>query len=143
MYKLEIVRYNQFCFRSFIVNNTGYTVFTDICIGVEGTKKAVLVGTPATLSCKVTGLTAGEVNISWLPSNSGTVTTGSLDTSSGTQTSTLLIENPQSDQTYTCKVTSTTYTESPYSETEIALDTFSKYLGMREYLCSRYAAAVC
>ena len=95
-------------------------------------------GTPATLSCKVTGLTAGEVDISWLPSNSGTVTIGSLDTSSGTQTSTLLIENPQSDQTYTCKVTSTVYSESPDSETEIALDTFSKYLGIREYQCWRY-----
>ena len=125
----------------FIVYNTRYTVFTDNCIGVEGTKKVVLVGTPATLSCKVTGLTAG-VDISWLPSNSGSVTTGSLDTSSGTQTSTLIIENPQTDQTYTCKVTSTVYTESPYSETEIALDTFSKYLEISEYLCSRYAAGI-
>ena len=106
--------------------------------GVEGTKKAVIVGTPATLPCKVTGLTAGEVDISWLPSNSGTVNTRSLDTSSGSQTSTILIENPQTDQTYTCKVTSTVYTESPDSETEIALDTFGKYLGIREYQCWRY-----
>ena len=84
-------------------------------------------GTPATLSCKVTGLTAG-VDITWLPSNSGTVTTGSLDTSSGTQTSTLLIENPQTDQTYTCKVTSTVSAGSAESETTTDLDCFSKIL---------------
>ena len=113
-------------------------------ISTEGTKKAVLVGTPATLSCEVTGLTAG-VDISWLPSNSGTVNTGSLDTSSGTQTSTLRIENPQTDQTYTCKSTSTVSTGSAESETTTVLDTFSKFLGIEismQKFVSKYISRV-
>jgi hypothetical protein len=92
---------------------------------VESVSKAALVGTPATLTCKVTGLSS-NVEIAWLPSSSGIYTSEPLDANSGTQTSKLLIKNPESDKTYTCEVKSKLYPDSPLSRTDQHLDTFSK-----------------
>ncbi|XP_063691212.1 titin-like [Bolinopsis microptera] len=92
--------------------------------GVENLQKAVLVGDPAYLTCKLVGLSSNDVEISWLPSNSGTSTPGNLDTTTGVKISTLTISNPQTDNTYTCLVKSELYPDSPPSETEQRLDTF-------------------
>ena len=93
---------------------------------VESTSKAALEGAPATLTCKVTGL-SDAVEISWLPSNSGASVSGNLDTQTGTQISYLTIPSPQTDRTYTCVAKSVVHAHSPSSQTEQQLDTFSMY----------------
>ena len=100
-------------------------------LGVEASSKVALAGAPATLTCQVTGLAEDNaVEISWLPSNSGVSAGGNLD--SGTQTSTLIIDDPQTDKSYSCVVSSTLYQDSPESTTEQFLDIFSKFLWRRK-----------
>ena len=48
---------------------------------------------------------------------------GQLDGYNG-QTSTLIVDNPQNDEVYTCVVTSGQYTTSASSETIVHLNTF-------------------
>ena len=100
-------------------------------LDVEASSKVARAGAPATLTCRVTGLAEDNaVEISWLPSNSGVSAGGNLD--SGTQTSTLIIDDPQTDKSYSCVVSSTLYQDSPESTTEQFLDIFSKFLWRRK-----------
>ena len=90
-------------------------------------------GAPATLICKVVGLSGiNTVQFSWIPGNGGTSIDEILN--SDTQTSTLTIANPVVDKSYTCLVQSRDFPDSPVSETEHQLDVFSKYLMESELL---------
>ena len=96
-------------------------------LDVEASSKVALAGAPATLTCRVTGLAEdNDVEISWLPNDSGSPSDENPNTD--TQTSTLIIDDPQTDKSYTCVVSSTLYQDSPESKTEQFLDIFSKCL---------------
>ena len=91
-------------------------------------------GTAATISCVISGLT-NQIDVDWLHPTSGTslknvggyvIEQGTLETT--TQTSTLEIHGNMvtEDKTFTCKVSSSAYPNSPSSEIGVSLSVYGE-----------------
>ena len=102
---------------------------------VTALNKEVLTGTPAEISCKVTGLTAALKTVKWEKSDGTDVTSGVPGYTSyagifddGSQTTTLAVAGELNtvDSTYICRVTPSTRDDATEVSTEVTLDIFSK-----------------
>ena len=84
-------------------------------------------GVTTNISCVVTGISR-DISVEWMLGNETQSQTyaGSLNTTSGTQTSALTVSNPQRDEIYTCVVISGQYPSSEASQTLVTLNTYSK-----------------
>ena len=102
---------------------------------VTAVNKEVLTGTPAEISCNVTGLTAALQTVKWEKSDGTDVTTGKTGFSSqvkgigdGSQVTTLTVASAHNtvDTTYKCLVTPSTQDDTSEVSTNVKLNVFCK-----------------
>ena len=102
---------------------------------VTAVNKEVLTGTPAEISCKVTGLTAALKTVKWLRADGTDVADGVQGYTSnvgvfddGCQTTALTVAGEVNtvDSTYNCLITPATQDNATKVSTEVTLDIFSK-----------------
>ena len=102
---------------------------------VTAVNKEVLSGTPAEISCKVTGLTAALKTVKWEKSDGADVTSDVPGYTSndgifndGSQTTTLTVAGELNtvDSTYKCLITPSTPDHVAENSTEVTLNIFSK-----------------
>ena len=91
-------------------------------------------GTAATISCVISGRT-NQVDVDWLHSRSGTslkdvggytIEQGTLETTTQTSTLEILGTMVTEDKTFTCRVTSPTFPNSPSSEIGVGLSVYGE-----------------
>ena len=94
--------------------------------------RQVKTGTEVTLSCEISDLDTA-VSVEWVKDQKVITTDGQYTESagspvSGIQTATLVISgnNVVEDATYTCRVQSTDYDNSPTSDTEVLLEVYGE-----------------
>ena len=101
---------------------------------VTAVNKEVLTGTPAEISCKVTGLTAALKTVKWLRSDGTDVADGVKGYTSnggifddGSQTTTLTVagEVNTADMTYNCIITPSSQDDATEVSTAVTLNIFS------------------
>ena len=102
---------------------------------VTAVNKEVLIGTPAEISCKVTGLTAALKTVKWEKSDGTDVTSdvrgytstaGIFDNGSQTTTLTVAGEVNKVDSTYNCLITPSTQDNATEISTAVTLNIFCK-----------------
>lgn len=88
-------------------------------------------GTTATISCVITEISS-RMNLEWWAS-SGKIDTGNSDyiqdlgtMTAGKQTATLVAKVPTKDQTFTCRVKSERFPESPESNKRVQINVYGK-----------------
>ena len=90
--------------------------------------------TAATISCVISGLT-NQVNVDWLHPTSGTslknvggyiIEQGTLETTTQTSTLEILGTMVTEDKTFTCKVRSSAYPNSPSLEIGVSLSVYGE-----------------
>ena len=110
---------------------------------VTAVNKEVLSGTPAEISCKVTGLTAALKTVKWLRSDGTdladgvqgyTSNAGIFDDGSQTTALTVAGELNTVDSTYKCLVTPATQDSATEISTELILNIFSMYIIFSSHL---------
>ena len=95
----------------------------------------MLIGAPAEISCKVTGLTAALKTVKWEKSDGTEVRSGlyyitndgRFDDGSQTTILTVAGEVNTDDSTYNCLITPATKDDATEVSTELTLNIFSKY----------------
>ena len=106
---------------------------------VTAVNKEVLIGTPAEISCKVTGLTAALKSVKWEKSDGTDVTNGVPGYTSqagtfggGSQTTTLRVAGSQSkaDSAYKCLMRLGTQDGSTELSSSVHLKVFSKLISL-------------
>ena len=102
---------------------------------VTAVNKEVLTGTPAEISCKVTGLTAALKSVKWEKSDGTDVTDGVKGYTSndgifddGSQITTLTVASEVNtvDSIYNCVITPATQDDATKVNTEVKLNIFSE-----------------
>ena len=91
-------------------------------------------GTAVTLSCVISGITE-KVDVEWLPTPDTNYISnpGTFDDYQTTQTATLSVaaDMVSADKTFTCRVHSTQFSDSPSSDTKIKLNVYGELPTLR------------